>query len=235
MATTEVTPVETKTEPVASPKPWEQEWIQKPVQAVTESVQSATDTVKEVVKGFKWPWEMDWSTKTTQPTQTAQEPVKQAPYKADIKTYMDKLIQVESSGRATVKAKTSSAVGVAQFTAATWMEEVNKLDLPYTLKDRTDPEKVRTVLEKFTERNAQKATKELGREPTPAELYMYHFVRNNASKLINAPADQPAVNFVSAVQARKNKAVFFDKAGNPKTAGEVMTRFRKKFGETENG
>lgn len=233
MANTEVKPVEPQpTEPsVTPPKPWEQEWTQKPVQAVTESVQSVKDTVTEAVKGFKWPWEMDWKSKTPEPTQTTEQAPKKAPYKADIKAYMDKLIQVESSGRATVKAKTSSAVGVAQFTATTWMEEVNKLDLPYTLKDRTDPEKVRTVLEKFTERNIQKATKELGREPTPAEIYMYHFVRNNASKLIKAPEDAPAIDYVSKLQATKNKAVFFDKGGNPKTVGEVMNRFRKKFGE----
>ncbi len=233
MANTEVKPVETQPveSSVPTPKPWEQEWAQKPVQAVAESVQSVKDTVTEAVKGFKWPWERDWMSKTPEPTQTPEQPVKKAPYKADIKSYMDKLIEVESSGRATVKAKTSSAVGVAQFTATTWMEEVNKLDLPYTLKDRTDPAKVRTVLEKFTERNAQKATKELGREPTPAELYMYHFVRNNAGKLINAPEDAPAINYVSKLQATKNKSVFFDKQGNPKTAGEVMNRFRKKFGE----
>lgn len=231
MADTEAKPVETKTEPVASPKPWEQEWIQKPVQAVTESVQSATDTVKEAVKGFKWPWEMDWTAKTAQPTQEAPKAPTKPSNKVDMNAYVDKLIQVESSGRTAVKAKTSSAVGVAQFTAATWMEEVNKLGLDYNLKDRTDPEKVRVVLQKFTERNAQKAVKELGREPTPAELYMYHFVRNNAGKLINAPADAPAIDYVSKLQARKNKNVFFDKAGNPKTAGEVLAVYRKKFGE----
>lgn len=216
-------------EPKASP--WEQNWIQKPVQAVSEAVSSAASAVTDSVKGFKWPWELDWTAKTPQPTQEpSQAPVK--PSKGlDMGMYMDKLIQVESSGRATAKAKTSSALGQAQFTAATWMEEVNRLGLPYTLKDRTDPEKARKVLQGFSERNMERASKELGRPPTQAELYMYHFIRGNAGKLIQAPEDAPATDYVSRLQATKNKSVFFDKAGNPKTAGEVMQRFRAKFGE----
>jgi hypothetical protein len=236
MATTEAKPVEqTPTEPVASPKPWEQEWVQKPVQAVTESVQTAKETVKEAVKGFKWPWEMDWTSKTPEPTQEANKAPTKGSEGFGMAGYIDKLKAVESSGKADAKAKTSTATGPYQFISKTWMDVVNKHDLPYTLHDRTDPVKAYAVVEKFSNANLEKARKELGRTPTYAELYMYHFIDKNASKLINAPSDAPAVDYVSKIQAMRNKPVFFEKDGTPKTAGQVMNRFRKKFGEAENG
>lgn len=79
MADTEVKPVEPTPQEAPVIKPWEQEWVQKPVQAVSESIQATKDTVTEAVKGFKWPWERDWSSKTPEPTQTADKPAAGAP------------------------------------------------------------------------------------------------------------------------------------------------------------
>lgn len=211
--------------------PWDMEWMEKPKQAVMQAVTA----VKEAVGSVKMPWERDWAEKPRAPIQETPKAAVEAIKGFDMKSYTSKLIQAESGGDATVKAKTSSALGLAQFTKGTWLEQVAKQGLDYTLKDRTNPEKVKVVLEAFTKENLKKAQKELGREPTQTEAYMYHFVPANAAELIKASPNAPATRYVSEAVVKANKPIFLNKEGRkyttPKTVGEVMSIFRKKMKE----
>lgn len=224
-----IEPVKAAEAPVKMP--WEMEWMEKPKQAVMQAVTA----VKEAVGGIKMPWERDWTEKPRATMPEAPKAPVESPKGFDMKSYTGKLIQAESGGVATAKAKTSSALGLAQFTKGTWMEQVSKQGLDYTLNDRTNPEKVKVVLEAFTQQNLQKAKKELGREPTQTEAYMYHFVPANAAELIKASPNTPATRYVSEAVVKANKPIFLNKEGRkyttPKTAGEVMAIFRKKMKE----
>ena len=209
-------------------QPWEMSWVKKPIQAVTEFVNKAVDAVKE-------PWEMPWQKKAT-PVSTPPEKPAVAPSKGfSVDEYIQKTAVVESGNNPNAKAKKSSAVGLYQFTASTWMDMVNRMDLPYTLMDRKDPKKSEEVMRKFTEMNYEKAKKDLGREPTNVDVYMYHFLGNNASTLLKAKGDEVAYKQVSPAQARANKPVFFHEDGTPKTVNQVLERYMGKFGNGEKG
>ena len=144
-------------------------------------------------------------------------------------SYLQTTAEVESSGNPNAKAKTSSAKGLFQFTAGTWNDMVNSMDLNYTLKDRADPEKAREVMRAFTSRNLEKAKKDLGREPTHVEVYMYHFLGRSAPKVLNAKEDEVAAELVTKAQARANKSVFYNKDGSAKTVKEVLDRYKERF------
>lgn len=231
MADTEVKPVETKPQEAPVAKPWEQEWVQKPVQAISESIQETKATVTEAVKGFKWPWERDWTSKTPEPTQTADKAVKQPSTEIDVEKHVDKVIAAESSNRPNAKSKTSTAAGLAQFTIGTWREQVAKQGKDYVAKDRFDPVKAREIAVGFTKENLERARKQLSREPTAAELYMYHMLPQGASRLIKANDNTPAAELYSAAITKANKEIFFEKDGRklvPRTVGEVKAIFERK-------
>jgi hypothetical protein len=215
--------------------PWKLNWKEVAKASgteVTDSPPQSEGIVDRVTKAVK-PWLMDWGLikKEADKVEVVKTPppVKQAPEKFDLKTYISKLGETESSGNPTAKAKTSSATGLHQFTSSTWMEMVNKLDLPYTLKDRTNPDKSTKVAEEFTKRNLERAKNDLGRVPTMVEAYMYHFIGRSAPKLIQAPPDEPATKFITASQAKANKSVFYNKDGTPKTVKEVLTKYEGRF------
>lgn len=215
------------TEPKVESKPWDMDWLEKPKQAVMEAVES----VKSAVAGVKMPWEMDWKEK---PKATPSEPQKAAvePSKGfNIDAFMQKVIKAESSGRADVKSKTSSALGLAQFTNQTWIEQVTKQGKNYTLRDRTNPEKVKEILTGFTKDNLERAKKQLDREPTEAELYMYHMLPYGASKLIKAEENVAAASLYSKAITKANKEIFYKKEGRkliPRSVGEVKKIFERK-------
>jgi hypothetical protein len=231
MADTEVKPVETQPS-VPTLKPWEQEWTQKPVQAVAESVQSVKDTVTGALKGFKWPWEMDWKQKTTQPVSEPEKAPTKPSGTFNMTEYLDKTNKAESSNNPYAKSKTSTATGGFQFIERTWMEQVGKYDLPYTLKDRTDPEKSRDVANRYSTENLERARKDLGRDPSYAELYAYHIWPYKAGKFLKADDEQLASKMFSKAITQANKEIFYQKEGRrlvPRTVGEVKQILERKM------
>lgn len=204
--------------------PWEQDWIQKPIQAVKTLVNDA-------VEGFKAPWERDWKQKPAQPI----TPVEKAPVARskgfDMDSYLKTTAAVESGNNPGIKAKESSATGLYQFTAGTWNDMVNSMGVNYTLNDRKDPEKAHEVMREFTSRNLEKAKKDLGRDPTHTEAYLYHFLGRSAPKVLSASEDAKAVDLVTKAQAKANKNVFFNKDGSARTVGDIVSRFKEKYGE----
>lgn len=226
---------EVKKEEIDPPNaPWKLGWneVAKASGADVPEPTTTQKVVKAVSDKVK-PWLMEWGViakeSETQKPAEKQKPTESSKKHFDLKEYLSKLSSTESNDNPKAKAKTSSATGLHQFTSGTWMEMVNKLDLPYTLADRTNPEKSTKVVEEFTKKNLEKAQKDLGRSPTMTEAYLYHFVGRSAPKLILAPPEAIAIEFVTATQAKANKSVFYNKDGTPKTVREVKSKYEERF------
>lgn len=195
--------------------PWERVWnsLRQPEQP--KQTQRQQDMTASMM-----PWERAWLRKG-QPTPNES--------KFNMDKYLDVLGAVESSNDPNAKATTSSASGLYQFTSGTWMELVGKTKKDYTLNDRFDPVKSREMAVELTNKNMEKAEKQLGRKPTATELYLYHFL-GSPKRLIEAPKDQPAKNFVSAAAVKANRSVFYNEENKPRTVADVIGRFQAKFG-----
>lgn len=162
--------------------------------------------------------------------QPVQETVQQPPQKPD---YYERLKMAESSGVADVKAKSSSAVGHHQFIEGTWKALTTKYEKPYTLEDRTDPNKSLEIAKLFTEENKSSLQKVLKREPTDTELYTAHFLgTTGAKKFLMASPFAKVSKVVNKDQVKRNKNIFYDKkTGKERTVAEVYDVLKKKIGE----
>ncbi len=194
-------------------------------------VETAPPTPKGVVGSALSFFGIDFSSKADDSKRSAQGKLE---VPGDRATYLDKLAIVESGNDPEAKAKTSSALGLFQFTEGTWEDATKRAGLKYTLADRTDPIKAREVATSFTAKNEERAISDLGRKPKDHELYMYHFLgRNGAGDILQAPKGEPAKDFVSPSQAKANKRVFFDKKGAARTVQEVLSYFEGKFADAK--
>lgn len=215
--------------------PWEENFELKPVQAVAPAdsmVEKAIGAVSKAVEGVKdgkMPWELNW---TEKPRTTFKKPVQADVRKSEpaaVDSFISKMEAVESGGNADAANPNSSATGLHQFTASTWKSTVAEMGKDYTLADRKDPIKSREVVRFFTQKNANAAEADLGRKPTEVDLYMYHFLgKGAAGDFLKAPRDADATDYVSTKAALSNKTIFY-KGSKPKTVGEVIDNFRKKF------
>jgi len=179
-------------------------------------------------------------------------------------SYLLKTAARESSFNKSAKAKTSSAAGLFQFIESTWLKTVkdvgDKFGLdnytPHILKTRSgryyvpdqkmrneilqlrhNPEVSALMAGAFTQNNSDFVEAHVGREPSPGELYIAHFLgAKGAAKLIsladanpNARADR---HFPAA--ARANKPIFYSR-GRPRTVAQVyknLVRHHQKIDAT---
>lgn len=145
---------------------------------------------------------------------------------------LNSIITIESAGNPNAKARTSTATGLGQFIAATWINVIKKHrpDLAQRygrdqlLKMRTNPHLAIEILARFTEDN-QRA---IGMNCTGGDLYLAHFLGvGDARNLFRA---NPAGSVVGVVT---NAAI----AANPsilrgKTAGQVRAWAAKKMAKS---
>ena len=156
----------------------------------------------------------------------------------------------ESSFDKSAKAKTSSAAGLFQFIESTWLKTVKEAGdrfglgkyTPHIfttrsgryyvpnqklrqeiLKLRHDPEVSAMMAGAFTQKNSEFIAAELGRKPTPGELYIAHFLGpKGASDLISLADRNPSAradrHFPRA--ARANRGIFYSN-GHPRTVKQV--------------
>ena len=208
--------------------PWEKQYMLQPIQ-VAEGLGVTSETPKSPRPLD--PWEREFTVKkgvvpmrpsynfTNKPTQG-----KNSQGGFNMEEYTDKLTATESGGNANAKATTSSATGPHQFIESTWNETVAKMGVDYTLDDRTNRAKSSKVLQQLTKDNIEKAKEDLGRPPTMMEAYLYHFVGKSAPRLIQAPPDAPAKDYITASQYKANKSVF-----EGKTVKDVLDKYGKRF------
>lgn len=156
----------------------------------------------------------------------------------------------ESSLNPEARAPTSSAVGLFQFIESTWLE-VMKSDGPrlgygqyadaiqqtsdgdFVVQDqglrrdilalREDPQISADLAAAFTRNNGEYLANRFGRQPSPGELYIAHFMgARGAERLFVAGLQNPEQNAVEMFprQARANRSIFYDSQG-AKTIREV--------------
>lgn len=134
---------------------------------------------------------------------------------------LSRIIQIESAGNPNAKAPTSSALGLGQFIAATWLDIVarHRPDLMVgrsradMLALRTDPLLAVEMLARLTEDNAQA----LGAGYTDADLYLAHFAGVAvARRVLRADAETAVATIFSSAAVNANPSIL-----RGKTCGEL--------------
>lgn len=148
--------------------------------------------------------------------------------------FVDRVVQIESSGNPNAQARTSSALGVGQFVKSTWLDTVRK-HAPQLMAGRTEeevlelrrnPQISRNMIAALANDNAS-ALQENGVNTTPENLYLAHFLgKNGAVNLLTAPPDTPTEDVLGNAQIRANKSVL-----EGKTVAQVVDWAKRKFGE----
>lgn len=170
----------------------------------------------------------------------------------DFAYLMDKAA-VESGYRTDVKASTSSATGLFQFTEGTWLNMVEQhgakhglgvyadkikdgsVSDPATRKEilnlRKDPRLSAIFAAELANDNKTHLENELGRPVGNTELYMAHFLgAGGAAKFLKAMdknPNQPAASLLPDA-AKANLNVFYD-GTRPKSVGQIFDNFAAKF------
>ena len=173
--------------------------------------------------------------------------------------YLLTTAKIESNLNPTAQASTSSAKGLYQFIEQTWLGTVKgsgtavglgkyadaitqNSDGRYEVADpamrnaimqlRSDPSASAMMAGAFTRANADQLQNAIGRQPTEGELYIAHFLgADGASKLINVATTQPSANAASMFPqaAAANPSIFYDKAGQGRSAADVYAKLSGKF------
>lgn len=148
--------------------------------------------------------------------------------------FVDRVVQIESSGNPNAQARTSSALGVGQFVKSTWLDTVRK-HAPQLMTGRTEeevlelrrnPQISRNMIAALANDNAT-ALSENGLPTAPENLYLAHFLgKNGAVNLLTAPPDTPTEDVLGNAQIRANKSVL-----EGKTVAQVVDWAKRKFGE----
>lgn len=142
---------------------------------------------------------------------------------------LSRIIQIESGGRPTIKAPTSTATGLGQFINATWLATVKK-HRPDLMKGRTDAQVLELrkdpvimieMLARFTEENAES----LGAGYTDGDLYLAHFAGVGvARRLIRGDQTAQSALYFSPAAVRANRSIL-----EGKTVGEVRAWANRKM------
>lgn len=153
-----------------------------------------------------------------------------------------KTAAAESGGNLAAKAATSSATGKYQFLESTWNDLAKETGVPPIIEGQPDPRLTEAFQDQqfaaYTKRSTD-ALKAAGLTVDDTNLYLSHFLGQQGAieflQGLKASPDAPATAFVSAEAATANRAVFFKKNGQPKTAQELYSWAAKKMGTPSTG
>lgn len=137
----------------------------------------------------------------------------------------------ESAFNDSVKAGTSSATGLMQFTNGTWNDMVRKYGTEYGLtpNGRNDPNQSAMAAALYMKENQRILERQIGRPVTTTDLYAAHFLGpGGAPNLLKAPGNAIAANVAKPGQVSANRSVFYDKSGKPRTVNEVYKFMQQK-------
>lgn len=170
--------------------------------------------------------------------------------------YLIAQAKIESAFDPSARASTSSAAGLYQFTAGTWLDTLDRHGARHGLdwadaaisrsggragihdpmmraqvmNLRFDPNASALMAAELARDNAVELRGVLGREPDAAELYLAHFMgAAGARSFLSAMQDNPgqAAAALFPQPAAANRAIFYDN-GRPRSVGEVMDLIRGK-------
>lgn len=136
---------------------------------------------------------------------------------------LNKISMAESSGNPNAQSPTSSASGLYQFTDSTWNSVVDKFGKNHgiTRAMKNDPQAQAIMMDYLLKDNAR-ILQDKGIEPSDENLYFAHFMgAPAASKAISKLGTNVSASRLFPDAAKSNQAIFFDKAGNPRTIEQV--------------
>lgn len=142
---------------------------------------------------------------------------------------LSRIIQIESSGNPSIKAATSSALGLGQFLKGTWLAVVKKhrpdllvgRSLSQVLALRLDPKISIEMLARFTEDNIAI----IGKGATDGDIYLAHFSgAGTAKKLFVADPSDAASRHFDPAAVKANESIL-----RGKTVGEVRAWAERKM------
>ena len=171
--------------------------------------------------------------------------------------------KIESALDPGARARTSSAAGLYQFTAGTWLETLDRHAARHgmdwageviarsggraTIGDpamrdqvmslRFDPEAAALMAAELARDNAGELRGTLGREPDAAELYLAHFLGAGGARTFLAALHDDPVQAAAPLlpqAAGANRGIFYD-GGRARTVGEVMDLIRAKMASATEG
>ncbi|WP_338027946.1 lytic transglycosylase domain-containing protein [Croceibacterium selenioxidans] len=171
--------------------------------------------------------------------------------------------KIESAFDPSARASTSSAAGLFQFTAGTWLETLDRhgarhglswadaaisrsggragIDDPtmraQVMNLRFDPDASALMAAELARDNATELRGVLGREPDSAELYLAHFMgAGGARSFLTALQNNPGQSAADLFpeSASANRPIFYDN-GRPRSVGEVMDLMRNKVSSAMEG
>lgn len=139
---------------------------------------------------------------------------------------LKKIAMLESRGNPAAKNPSSSAGGLFQFIDGTAND--------YGLADRFDPGQASDAAARLLRDNRERLVRNLGREPTPGELYLAH--QQGAGGAINLLRDpsQPATAVLGREQVRLNLPSSMRDRVDSITAGEFASLWTRKMGDVDS-
>ena len=162
--------------------------------------------------------------------------------------------RLESRLNPNVRAATSSAAGLYQFTSSTWLQTLDRHGATHGLgwagaaiaggritdpaqrsaimDLRYDPHAAALMAGELANDNRQTLTGVLGRSPDAGELYLAHFLgAGGASQFLTALAADPGQSAAGLfpAAAAANRGIFYDAAGAPRSLGELVELMRGKM------
>lgn len=173
--------------------------------------------------------------------------------------YLMNQAKIESAMDPDARARTSSAVGLFQFTKQTWLATLKAhgtahqlgwaadaitqgKDGTYRVDDpamrasildlRTDPVAASAMAAEFASDNASHLEAALGRTAEPVDLYLAHFLgAQGAVRFLSAYDANPdaSASDLLPTAAAANRAVFYDKSGSARSVGEIRQIFAGKI------
>jgi hypothetical protein len=170
-------------------------------------------------------------------------------------SYLLAQARLESGLNPLARAATSSARGLYQFTASTWLDTVRKHGADHglgwaadalqqgaatagsaareaILALRNNADAAALMAGEFARDNAAKLEAKLGRAVGSTELYLAHFLgAGGAAKFLGAMAGTPGAAAASVVPAAAaaNHAIFYAADGSARSLSEVYGRFAAKL------
>lgn len=166
--------------------------------------------------------------------------------------YLMAQARIESGFDPRAQARASSARGLFQFTASTWLDILRRHGAHHGRADaaqlaagdaaarrqalalRDDPVLSALMAGAFARDNAASLERRIGRMPDATDLYLAHFLGPVGAatflQALTATPDRPAAELLPAA-AGANPAVFFSRTGSPRSLVDIHARFAARIGE----
>ncbi len=130
---------------------------------------------------------------------------------------------IESSFRPWVKAKTSSATGLFQFTDRTWRVTLESYGAKYGLDktaDRRDPLANALMGAEYIKENRRVLKKKMGRYASLADVYMAHLIAPRRVAALEDINPNASMVYLYPNLAKYNYNIFYKKDGSARTVKE---------------